>query len=365
MHAEIKPERVLFIAAQMEARGTNEYVSYLACELQRRGVGVAVFCAPGPMIEVLGKKGIGVETFPHLGGVKSTTREKTGFLGRLREFDPDIIHAPGLNALKSYREVAGEEFNTPVIVTMHSAPARPRSLRAAASLIDGIIATSQKVREEIVNDARFPRNRTAMICNGIDIEEINRETVSPVFSRPLPVIGSVGPVERARGHELFIQAASLLTRAGKNAQFVIAGEGDEVSRLARLGSKAGLDKNLTFVRDFASYHEVLDALDVVVQSSQVDVSGFSILDAMGRGRPVVAFNTGTACEIISDRKTGLVVQKVDPEALAALLMELIDNPLRGREMGEAARRNVSEKFNIRKTTDAVIDFYLHVLTENE
>ena len=68
--------------------------------------------------------------------------------------------------------------------------------------------------------------------------------------------------------------------------------------LRRLASSLGLDSYVTFVDDLYSYDQVLDATDVVVQSSQVDVSGFSILKAMGYGRPVIAFNTGTACEII-------------------------------------------------------------------
>jgi len=164
---------------------------------------------------------------------------------------------------------------------------------------------------------------------------------------------------------MFVEAAALLIQQGKNAQFVIAGEGSEIPKLALLGSRMGLDSCLTFVRDFASYHEVLAALDIVVQSSKVDVSGFSILDAMACGRPVVAFNTGTVCEIIKDGETGIIVHHDDTEALAAALSKLISKPELAQNMGVAAKLSVNNSFNIKKNADNVIQFYKKSIGDNE
>ncbi len=352
--------RVLFIAPRMEARGTNEYVSLLAGELLRRDVEVSVFCASGPMLEVLEEKGVPVSIFKNLGAARFSSVLRAEFREKLLDFAPDIVHAPGIDALKSYFKVAGD-YGAPVVLTMHSAPERARSFRTVAPRLAGIIATSQKARERIVNDFRFSKSNIVVISNGIDVESIRRDTTRPVFSGPVPVMGSVGPVERARGHELFVEAASILVRSGRVAHFVVAGEGGEISKLAGLGSELGLDKYLTFVRDFASYHEVLDALDVVIQSARVDVSGFSILDAMAAGRPVIAFNTGTVCEIIEDGKTGLIVGEDDAESLAQAMEKLAGNPDWGRGLGREAMIRVGEKFNIRNTAIEIVDFYKRIL----
>ena len=109
--------------------------------------------------------------------------------------------------------------------------------------------------------------------------------------------------------------------------------------------------------DFSSYGEVLDALDVVVQSAPVDVSGFSILEAMARGRPVVAFNTGTACEMLETGKTGILVQRGDVDGLAQAIEELAENTERAREMGQAARTKVAQDFNIKKVAGMILTFY--------
>ncbi len=357
-------DRILFIAPEMEARGTNEYVLYLGDALQRRGFEVGVYCSPGPMIEVFEKKDIKATTFEYLTGCRVNSRQRENFLAEIDQFSPDIVHAPSLSALKSYKKLA-EDYSVARIVTIHSAPARPRVFRSVSQFISGIIVTSQKVREELVNDFKFPKSKIVMISNGTDFDELNSQINQEIFTRPVPVIGSVGPVEKARGHELFVKAAALFIQSGKNAQFVIAGEGEEIPKLSNLGSKLGLDKCLTFVRDFASYHEVLEALDIVVQSSQVDVSGFSMLDAMGSGRPVVAFNTGTACEIIKDEQNGLIVPKDDENALANALIKLVNDPQWGRALGQRAKENIKDNFNIRKNVEAIVDFYQQILLENE
>ena len=183
----------------------------------------------------------------------------------------------------------------PVVLTIHWPPRRPAAFRRLAARVSGIIATSQDVREELVNASRVDKGKIVVIRNGIDWASLATREVRPILSDTRPVVGSVGPVERARGHELFLKAAAQLARSAKDLHFVVAGRGEQLPALRRLADELKLDEKLTFATDFASYDEVLGAIDIVVQSSQVDVSGLSILESMGRGRPVIAFNTGTAC----------------------------------------------------------------------
>jgi glycosyltransferase involved in cell wall biosynthesis len=48
-------------------------------------------------------------------------------------------------------------------------------------------------------------------------------------------------------------------------------------------------------------------------------------------------------EIVDDGTTGRVVDPMDPDALAAALLELAD-PAVARRMGDAARRRMEERF---------------------
>lgn len=356
----VRVKKVLLVAPRMQARGTSEHAVNLARELRGAGVEVAVFCAPGPMLATLERAGIPFRTFPHLEGFGLRWGERRAFVAAVGEFAPQIVHAQGFDAAEALMHV-GKASRPPLVLTAHWVPARRGRLRRLARRFRGIIATTQDVREELVNDCGVARAKVRVIPNGIDVARLDQHEVPPIFSNVVPAVGSLGPIEEERGHELFVRAAAIVVHKWPAVQFVIAGEGRELPGLARLVAAMGLDRAVTLARDLTAYEDVLDALDVVVQSSLVDVSGYSILEAMGHGRPVVAFNTGTACEIIEDRTTGLLIPKGDIGALAAAIETLIGNPSLARQMGQNALKSVRERFDARVLARQTIQYYADLL----
>ncbi len=362
--SEASPQvgKVLLVAPRMEPRGTSEYTVNLARRFAAEGVEVAVACAPGPMLGALQGEEVAVHTFVHLESPLLRRGEKRRLRDLAAGFAPALIHGQSPRVAGALKLLA-RRGGAPLALTVHWAPRRPAKLRKLAARLAGVIATSQSVREALVNDCGVPRDRIKVIHNGIDVERLAERDVPPVFRSRTPVVGSVGPIEKERGHELFVRAVALLAARGTKAQFVVAGEGRGVRSLRRLAHTLGLERCLTLATDFAAYEEILGALDIVVQSSQVDVSGFSMLEAMGRGRTVVAFNTGTACEIIEDQRTGLLVAKGDEEALADAIQRLIDDTDLARQMGENARRSVAEKFDVRAVARETLAYYARLIGE--
>ena len=357
----IRVKKVLLVAPRMQARGTSEHAVNLARELKESGVEVAVFCAAGPVLVNLERQGIPFRTFPHLEDFGLHWGERRAFVAAVREFAPEIIHAQGFGVAGGLRRI-GKDSAPPLVLTAHWVPGHSRRLRRLTRRLRGIIATTQDVREELVNDCGVARSKVRVIPNGIDVERLDEHEVPPIFSNVVPAVGSLGPIEEERGHELFVRAAAILVRKCPAVQFVIAGEGRELPSLTRLVASLGLDRAVTLARDLTAYEDVLDALDVVVQSSQVDVSGYSILEAMGHGRPVIAFNTGTACEIIEDRTTGLLIPKGDVAALASAIEMLIGNPNLARQMGQNARQSVRERFDARTLARQTLEYYADLLS---
>jgi glycosyltransferase involved in cell wall biosynthesis len=353
--------KVVLLAPRMESRGTSEYSLNLARELKEQGIDVTVLCAPGPMLEALSRVGVTVEVFDHLERFGLRLGERKRFLSACKRAAPQLIHAQGLRVADALRVLA-RDVSVPLVLTMHWVPEHPRPVRRLCGMLSGIIATSQTVREGLVNDCGVARDKVKVIPNGIDARRLEGRTVEPILRTGLPVIASLGPIEERRGHELFVRAAALVAGHGREAQFVIAGEGDELPGLRRLIRDLGLERSTTLATDFGTYEDIIEAIDIVVQSSQVDVSGFSILEAMAHGRPVVAFSTGTACEIIEDGKSGLLIPKGDVEALAAAIEDLIANPPKAREMGQSARRHVRENFDARALARQTVDYYASLLS---
>jgi glycosyltransferase involved in cell wall biosynthesis len=314
------------------------------------------------MLDALRRVGVTVEVFDHIEHFGMRMGERKRFLAACERAEPLLIHAQGLRVADALRAVA-RTSSVPLVLTMHWVPEHPRTVRRLCRMLSGIIATSQTVREGLVNDCGVTRDKVKVIPNGIDARRLEGRTIEPVLGSGLAVIASLGPIEEHRGHELFVRAAALVAAGSTKAQFVVAGEGDELPGLRRLIRDLGLEGSTTLATDFGTYEDILDAIDIVVQSSQVDVSGFSILAAMAHGRPVVAFNTGTACEIIEEGKTGLLIPKGNVEALAAALEELTANPSKAREMGQSARRHVRENFDVRALALQTVEYYASLLSQ--
>src|ERR1044072_9414365 len=75
-----------------------------------------------------------------------------------------------------------------------------------------------------------------------------------------------------------------------------------------------------------------------------ELLGQTLLEGMACGAPAICTDVASMPEVVEDGVTGFVVPPNDPGALKQKLVWLRDNPARRREMGEAARRRVLEKF---------------------
>ncbi|MHC4788176.1 MAG: hypothetical protein ACYS8K_03095, partial [Planctomycetota bacterium] len=73
--------KVLLVAPRMEPRGTCEYTLNLARQFMASGGGGGVFCAPGPMVEMLRRAEVPFRTFEHLEAFGLRLAERKRFLG--------------------------------------------------------------------------------------------------------------------------------------------------------------------------------------------------------------------------------------------------------------------------------------------
>jgi glycosyltransferase involved in cell wall biosynthesis len=161
-----------------------------------------------------------------------------------------------------------------------------------------------------------------------------------------PLIGCVARLAPERGHEALIRGFALVLAAYPDARLLLVGKGENRARLESFVSDLGLDQQVLFAgyRD-ADLPAVLDALDAfVLMAAGSDESCRAALEAMAAGRPVVAPRVGALPRAVLDGATGLLLDDDRPESVAAALGRLLGNPERARDMGEAGRRRVIERY---------------------
>jgi trehalose synthase len=83
---------------------------------------------------------------------------------------------------------------------------------------------------------------------------------------------------------------------------------------------------------------------VVVDKSLAEGDGLAIVEAMYKGRPVVAGAVGVHAEHIRDEWTGLLADPRDPAEFGKAIRRLLDDPTWASQLGAAARRHTVADF---------------------
>jgi len=164
------------------------------------------------------------------------------------------------------------------------------------------------------------------------------------------VVLYVGKFSPGKGTADLVTASGPVAARFPNTVFLFAGEGDlegSGSHLRRLGPLPN--------RDVLALYPLADV--VVVPSVIPDALSRVILEAMAAARPVVATRVGGTPELIEDGKTGLLVERNDPEGLARALCTLLEDESLRQGLGAAARRHTHDLFGIDRSLDRLLQIY--------
>jgi glycosyltransferase involved in cell wall biosynthesis len=82
-----------------------------------------------------------------------------------------------------------------------------------------------------------------------------------------------------------------------------------------------------------------------------------VLEAMAHGRPVVATPVGGTPELLVDGETGLLVPPRDPQALAAALRRVLEDPELAARLGRAGRERVEREFTLEAMNARMLAIY--------
>jgi glycosyltransferase involved in cell wall biosynthesis len=185
--------------------------------------------------------------------------------------------------------------------------------------------------------------------------------------------GILGRITPFKGQITFIQAAKLVLQEFGSACFFVIGSparGDTEDQayynsLRVLVRQAGLESAVFFVghqSEIERYYALLDA--VVVASQGEEALPQTILEAMSLGKVVIAPNLGGIREILEDGRTGLALQKAEPDELATKMLQLIYNPGKRRSLGLRAQRKAIAQFSRKEFEEGIRLTVVSCLREN-
>jgi glycosyltransferase involved in cell wall biosynthesis len=336
------------------------WAARISAELEHAGHDVMLVCKRGSENRVIQRArdvGVGqIETLGFASGVKPVAdvrdlRRLIGWLGAR-----DVVH---VQRGKEHwlAAIANRMSRTPrpLVRTRHIVqPIRPHALnrwlyRTGTSLV---VTVTEAIRRQCIAADLVPPERIVTLPGAVDLARFHPRLDGTATRRALgapldvPLIGLVGGLRVMKGHQVAIEAARQLARAGHQFHVLLIGQGALASTVQRTIRTAGLESRITLLGFVPDVGAAMAALDIALYCA-IESDGMSrvLFEYLASGTPVVASRVGGVSELLVDSKTALLVPAGDAGALAHAIGRLLDDNALAAALGAAGTELVRTRLS--------------------
>ncbi len=215
-------------------------------------------------------------------------------------------------------------------------PLLRRSIQRAYPQLDAVVCLTQRDADEY-HSLLAGRTRVLAIPNGVP--DLGGRRASPEAT----LMVSAGRLTGRKGFDRLLPVWAKVVAERPAWRLEIYGGGEHEGQLRAQVARLGLQGSARIMGRTDALFARMACASVYVMTSRREGLPMVLLEAMGLGLPVVAYDCPTGPrDIITDGVDGYVVPDGDEAALAARLGALMDDAETRRLLGEAARATAAE-----------------------
>ena len=224
--------------------------------------------------------------------------------------------------------------------------------RIASLTVNRFVCVSRDSAVITRSEGISPR-RIRTLWNGIDLTRFR--PANPEGPGPIVAVGRLSP---EKDFMTLVRAAAIAVRCDSSFRLDIAGDGVCMPEIKSFISESGLNGAVRLLGQVRDIPSLLSSASAFVLASLTEGVSLTILEAMAAGLPVIATRVGGNPEVVVHEQTGFLVPPSEPEALAAALLRLWQDPAQRRVMGIAGRARAEAHFDVRKMVAEYEELYL-------
>jgi colanic acid/amylovoran biosynthesis glycosyltransferase len=174
-----------------------------------------------------------------------------------------------------------------------------------------------------------------------------------------------------KGHFFLLKSFTEAHKKNNNIRLTIVGGGPLKLKIANYISDNNLSGYVRFESSVVylskKHLDYLKNNDIFIHPSITDISGDkegipgAIIEAMASGLPVISTYHAGIPYIIENRKTGLLVNEYDYNALTEAILELASNEFLRKQLGQAGQKFVQEELDLLKKEEELENIYLELI----
>jgi len=371
-----RPPRVLLVVNSLGFGGTERMIERMTLHLTASGqVRYTILSLEdeGPIGARLRAAGVEVLALGHRGALRQVLGGALAIRRMIRAGSVDLVHTFLYRSHCAGRVARlGVSPRTP-LVSSERCLGDNRGLltrqvnRLTSRWSDRVLVVSRAVGERTAQRDGVPRDRVAVVPNGIEAVESDPRSRARL-RRVLRLGGDealllyLGRLHREKGPDLLVTALEALQRRLPDGwRCVFIGDGPERGQVRAAVKTHGLADRVFLMGARSRVGPWIDACDALVVPSREEGMPVAAIEAMMRGRPVVASRVGGTPEVVLDGDTGILVPPEDPAALGTALARLIGDSGLRRRMGGRGREVARACFSLERMAEGTLHEYERLL----
>jgi len=351
-----KFNKVVFIAYSIGESSTNDYFTAVIDEWKDKGWKVVIFTDKG---ENSYSEDLTILRWPS----KRPTRLKDAIFlfKQLNRYNPSVVIA----------NFSSVNLMT-VISMLVSVPIRIAWIRTLSTQLDSssqwklkrkslvykcatdIFVNSNAMLEDARKVYNISTHKMHIIPNAVKLPDIS------FTEKNEKQLVYVGRLHWSKGVDILIKAMSRSNLIYQSWKLYIIGGGEEEKKLRQLIEELGLNNNVELIGK-VSKKEVLEYFkksQFSVVPSIEEAFGYTVIESMSVGTPVIGSNTGGIKDIISDNIDGLLFESKNIESLASKMdIMAMDESLR-KKLGNNAHKKIQEEYEVKSVAAFLVDTIL-------
>lgn len=228
------------------------------------------------------------------------------------------------------------------------------------SLVTTYVVQTQTFKRFLTKRLNVAENKFHVIPNAVLVKETrnnHRHGRGPAFGREKLqtrkalgfnqddiLVAYVGNLKKAKGHNVLLRAARLMTNnqlpMTNDIKLLMVGDGRLRRNLERKANKLGISNKVHFLGLRDDVQEILAASDIFVIPSLAEGMSNALLEAMAVGLPCIVSDIEVHREMIKDGENGLLFKTGNAKDLSKKILFLANHEEMRENIGLKAREYV-------------------------